>query len=255
MKNNYSFYSLLTAIPVGLLILLSFSSGQPGQFSGSPGDGNSTCTSCHAPGSTYGGVPTLTGVPSSYVPGQSYNLSLAINGSSRSKFGFNITAESGSNAKVGTWTAGAGTQLRSDAAGLTHTNAGNTSSTWNFTWVAPATNQGNVTFYFATIQANNAGGNSGDQTVAGSVRSTLGIDTAALAAFSMFPTQVDNDLNITLKNADAGQVRIYNLTGALVQEQAIAREERLSLVGLTTGMYLVNVTANGGTQTARIIKN
>ncbi|MDP5101636.1 MAG: hypothetical protein NWQ09_09935, partial [Nonlabens sp.] len=63
MKNNYSFYSLLTAIPVGLLILLSFSSGQPGQFSGSPGDGNSTCTSCHAPGSTYGGTPTLLGVP------------------------------------------------------------------------------------------------------------------------------------------------------------------------------------------------
>lgn len=256
MKNKYSFYSLLTAIPLGLLVLVGFTSGQPGQFSGSPGDGNSNCTSCHAPGANHGGTPVLTGVPASYVPGQTYNLTLAINGSSRSKFGFNITAErAAGNAKVGTWTPGSGTQSRSDNGGLTHTAAGTSSSSWNLTWVAPATNQGNVTFYYSTIQANNASGNSGDQWIGGNTVSTLGVADVELAKFNMYPTQVENDLFIELENADKAQLTVYSLSGATVRTAAINREDKVSLADLTTGMYVVSVTVDGVTQTGRILKN
>lgn len=256
MKKNYSFYSLLAAIPLGLLILVGFTGGQPGQFAGSPGDGNANCTSCHAPGANFGGTPVLMGVPASYVPGQTYNLTLAINGSSRSKFGFNITAErAAGNAKVGAWTAGTGTQMRADGAGLTHTSAGTSSSSWNFTWVAPTTNQGNVTFYYSTIQANNAGGNNGDQWVGGNTMSTLGVANLELAQFKMYPTQVDNDLFIELENADNAQLNVYSLSGALVTTASINREDKISLTDLTSGMYLVKITVDGNTQTQRVIKN
>ncbi len=254
MKKNYSFYSLLLSIPVGLLVLFAFTNGQPGQFSGSPGDGGNTCTTCHAPGSTYGGVPVLTGVPSSYIPGQSYNLSLSVVGSSRNKFGFNVTAENGTNVKVGTWNAGTGTRLRTDAAGLTHDSSGSNTSTWNFTWTAPATNQGNVTFYFATLQANNNGANSGDQMVAGSVQSTLGTADVTLANFKLYPTTVVDNMTIALQNTDVALLRIYNLSGALVKEQSISAEEQLSLSNLKAGIYLINVTADGASKTERIIK-
>lgn len=254
MKKNYSFYSLLLTIPLGLALLFAFSGGQPGQFSGSPGDGNNNCTSCHAAGSTYGGVPVLTGVPSSYIPGQDYNLSLSITGSSRNKFGFNVTAENGTNAKVGTWNAGTRTRLRSDGAGLTHDASGSNSSTWNFTWTAPATNQGDVTFYFATLQANNNGANSGDQMVAGSVQSTLGTADVTLANFKLFPTTVEDNMTILLQNTDVAQLRIYSLSGSLVKEQSITAREELSLSNLKSGVYLVNVMVDDAVKTERIIK-
>jgi len=256
MKKKYSFYSLLIAIPVGLLILVGFSSGQTGNFSGSPSDGNTTCTACHSAGANLGGAPVLSGFPTTYVPGQQYNLTLAITGSSASKFGFNITSEeTAGNTKIGRFGIGTGSQLRPAGVGLTHTTAGNTQNSWNFTWVAPATNVGNIQFYYATLQANNNGASSGDQMVAGTSLTTLGINYAALAKFTMFPTQVDNDLTIELQNAASGKLRIYNVAGALVQEQTIEKLERLALGNLKTGLYLVNITVEGSSQTERIFKN
>jgi hypothetical protein len=256
MKKKYSFYSLLTAIPVGLLILVGLSSGQTGNYSGSPSDGGANCTACHSAGANFGGTPVLSGFPATYVPGQQYNLTLAITGSSVNKFGFNITSEeTASNTKIGRFANGTGSQLRPAGVGLTHTAAGNAQNSWNFTWVAPATNVGDIRFYYATMQANNNGASSGDHTVVGTSLTTLGINNAVLAKFTMFPTLVDNHLTIELQNADSGKLRIYNLTGALVQEQTIDRLERLALGTLKTGMYFVNITVGGSSQTERIFKN
>lgn len=257
MKKNYSFYSMLTAIPVGLLILVGFSGGQGGSFSGSPGDSGNTCTQCHAPsGANFGGTPNLTGFPTNYVPGQTYNLTLAISGSSSSKFGFNLTAEQlSNNAKAGTWTAGTGSQLRNNGAtaGLTHTNAGPL-NTWNVAWTAPATNVGDVVFYFATVQANNNGANSGDQVVTGIARTLLSTTDIAKANFKLFPTQVTNDFTLRLENSDTGTLQVFNLNGTELLKQDIIKDNTIVLANYAQGIYFVKVTVDGRSATERIIK-
>lgn len=255
MKKNYSFYSLLTALPIALLVLVGFTSGQGGNFSGSPGDSNSNCTSCHAPGANHGGTPVLTGVPTSYTAGTTYNLTLAINGSSVNKFGFNITAEDQNGVKVGNWTAGTGSQLRNGGTtdGLTH--SATNSSTWTFSWRAPNMSVGPVTFYYATIQANNASGNSGDQMVSGNSMQVLsnGLDLS-ITSFNMYPTEADDVLNIDLNQLDQGQLEIYNMNGSLVKQVNLNQENQLNVSNLKSGIYLANVTVNGAVTTERFIK-
>lgn len=256
MKKNYSYYSLLMALPVALILLVGFTGGQGGNFSGSPGDNGSTCTACHAPGANHGGTVTLTGVPSDYTAGTTYSLTLSISGSSVSKFGFNITAEDQNDTKVGTWTAGTGSQLRNGGAGngLTHNASGSSSSSWTFSWTAPATDQGPVTFHYATIQANSASGNSGDQMISGSSQQVLSNGDISNTTFKLFPTVVQDELNVNLTTQNAGVATIYDMNGAMVSSMELTQENKLNLNDLTAGIYLLNVSVDGKTQTERFIK-
>jgi len=71
---------------------------------------------------------------------------------------------------AGNFLAGANTQLKTATITggqrkyATHKNTSNTSATqtWNWTWQAPATEQGAVTFYVATNKANNNNNDNGD---------------------------------------------------------------------------------------------
>ncbi|MGJ8685556.1 MAG: choice-of-anchor V domain-containing protein [Nonlabens sp.] len=255
MKKNYSFYSLLTALPLGLLLLVGFTGGQGGNYSGSPGDANNNCTACHSPGSTHGGTPILTGVPMDYVAGTTYNLTLSINGSSVNKFGFNITAEDQNNTKVGNWTAGTGSQARNGGLGNGLTHSASNSSSWSFSWRAPNNNVGPVTFYYSTIQANGASGNSGDQMLAGSSAPVLSNGTdLSISSFNMFPTEADDILNINLNQLEKGQLEIYNMNGALLKEVSLQQENELYVADLSAGIYIANVAVNGSVTTARFIK-
>ncbi|WP_124980710.1 choice-of-anchor V domain-containing protein [Nonlabens xiamenensis] len=244
MRKNYSFYSILTVIPIALCILVAFSSGQPGSFSGSPGDGGNTCTQCHSPGANHGGTPVLSNVPTAYAANQTYTLNLAINGSSVSKFGFNITAETAGGTKVGSWTAGTGTMLRSDNAGLTHTGSGNSSNNWNLDWTAPATDEGPVTFYYATIQANNASGNGGDQMISGNSTAVLTNSDESISAYRLFPSIASSNLNFVLANAEQANLKIYNMSGQTVIQREINREDQLDISHLASGMYLSHVSVD-----------
>lgn len=256
MKKNTSFYSLLMAIPVALLSLVAFTSGQPGQFSGSPGDGGSTCTSCHAPGSTYGGIPVLTNVPVFYNAGQNYDLNLAINGSSVSKFGFNITAENPAGNKIGTWTANAsnGTRSRNDSNGLTHNSSGSSRNNWSLRWTAPTTDQGPVTFYYATVQANGANGNGNDHTVAGQSTQVLTTENNDIVSFNLYPTLVQDEMTIELGQLENAQLTIYNLSGQLVKSQSVKNNQRINVSELYQGTYITQIQVNGNSATQKFIK-
>lgn len=256
MKKNTPFYSLLMAIPIALFTLVAFTGGQPGQFSGSPGDGGSNCTSCHAPGSNYGGTPTLTSVPTFYNAGQNYDLNLSINGSSVSKFGFNITAETAAGVKVGSWTANAanGTQSRSDNNGLTHTSNGSASNAWSLRWTAPPTNEGPVIFYYATIQANGANGNRNDHTVTGQSTQVLTNTENNLDTFNLYPTIAQEELTVQLKQLEAAYLTIYNIHGQLVRSQEVQNLQKIDLRKLASGTYITQILVNGSVTTKRFIK-
>lgn len=154
----------------GVYTALTSSSNPPLGHTGSPGESN--CTSCHGGTALNSGPATrsllLNGsVPTAYVPGQTYNVSLTVNRATRVKFGFQLKVEDGNGSDAGTLIS---TTNRTDLASgyLGQTWNGNTATTsgtitWNFQWTAPAAGTGDVTFYYCSNAANNNGGTSGDE--------------------------------------------------------------------------------------------
>ena len=167
MKKSYPFL-LVLVFPVALLIIAN-SSGSVGGKSGSPGDGGSTCTDCHA-----GSATAVTGwinsniPPEGYTPGTTYNITAVGNHTGVVLFGFELTAEDAQGNKVGTLTVTdpLQTQLTNSNAAITHTINGITPvgnmKTWNMGWTAPAEAMGEITFYAAFNAADGNGNTSGD---------------------------------------------------------------------------------------------
>lgn len=151
---------------VGAYWLYSYgNSSPPAGRTASPGDGGVGCntTGCHTGNSPVNNSSniTLSGVPSSYVPGGQYNLTLSLTGSSR--YGFEITAENSSNQKIhSSWTSGSGsTYPESNTDYLSH-SAASSSGNWSFKWTAPSAGAGAITLYIAANISNNSGTSLGD---------------------------------------------------------------------------------------------
>lgn len=148
----------------------------PSRNTGAPGEQN--CTNCHSGTiNTGGGTLTLTGLPAGYMPNQEIPLMVKITQSGRSQFGFQVTAIDDTGKAAGTLVvtdavrtvASTGTVSGNSRMYIGQTadgtNANGTNSgTYNFTWRAPATAVGRVTFYVNGMAGNNTGGTGGDLT-------------------------------------------------------------------------------------------
>jgi hypothetical protein len=148
--------------------------GPSGGQAGAPGEQN--CTSCHSGATQNGANENLLVVNNDigfgitqYTPGASYTVNLSM-ASNPAKKGFQVTALNAANTMAGNFVAGANTQIKTTTISggqrkyATHKSSSNTSATqtWNWTWEAPATEQGAITFYVATNKANNNGNDNGD---------------------------------------------------------------------------------------------
>jgi hypothetical protein len=171
---SFSKIQIFAGLIIGSILGLSYSGGVDDNKSGHPLDilsvGTSgTCGDCHSGGTGVGSV-SLTGVPTSFTPGQIYPLTLTITDNVAFDAGFQLVAVSGtsSNAQVGTFmNATAAPFTRITAFGrLTHgaqapINFGTVS--WNFSWVAPSNSPpGQVYFYYATNAVNDNDQTDGD---------------------------------------------------------------------------------------------
>ncbi len=162
---KYAFLAIL----VGLSTVTFTNSGGPSAgLTGAPGDGN--CTNCHGGSPVTSGTAfdyiSITGLPSGgYAPGSSYTLTLNGGAAATAKNGFQLIALSPSNSMAGSFTSGTGSQAMVGGGGKTylgHTAAGNTQSSWTYTWTAPNPSVGTVTFYVALNATNSNSGTSGD---------------------------------------------------------------------------------------------
>lgn len=147
----------------------AYATGPPAGVSGAPGE--SSCLECHLEDQNYGGSLAIN-APSTYVPGQTYVITVThVSGSpSRKRWGFQLTALAGSSSTGTLQNLTPQTQILSGGARsyIEHTSVGtfpnqSGGAQWSFNWIAPATNVGPVTFYAAGNQANNDGTNGGDQ--------------------------------------------------------------------------------------------
>ena len=258
MKKNYKFYLLLVAIPFISLVLLSLSGGRDGQYSGSPGDGGTTCTACHSGGSFSAEADITTTIPGTgFVYGETYQITVSV-ASGATKHGFQLTAEDASDTQVGTYTAGSGTQIVNSGTHITHTASGNTQNTWTFDWTAPTTAEGGeITFYTAVIAANANNGTSGDEVVTASAtfsHSTVGIDELESVSLSIYPNPSSEFISINFENniQDYLTVTLTNTIGQTVL--TTNKTNKIDVKSLEPGVYFLQLKTANRIGTSKFIK-
>ena len=234
------------------------SSGSQFGMTGAPGEG--TCVSCHSSTVIVGGnenvLTVLSGINpvTSYIPGQTYTVSLTMS-SNPAKKGFNATALGSGNQMAGTFAANSGTDIKTSGSKkyATHTSASNTSTTmtWLWNWTAPATDVGNVTFYVASNKANGNNNQAGDQIYTSQhvINSTLGlaeeqVDHTFNAAYNASENRLHiscnalqaNEMYVNLLDASGKSVYFASLGETMIGEV----KESIQLPSLKNGTYFVH---------------
>ncbi len=225
------FFSLVTLI---FIFGVNSDNGKAGA-TGSPGEVN--CTDCHSGTAVNAGGGSITiSCPElvnwEYTPGQTYTCTVTVAEGTKPLFGFGLEALLSSGANAGTLTQGTGSTIKTaNISGnvrrnvVHQLNAGASvgSHTWTFTWTAPATNVGNVTFYAAGNACNANGSDAGDHVYTTSQVVTPAAATAITENASQnWSIQMSNDhQDILICGPMSGKhgkwdLKIFNLSG---QEQ------------------------------------
>ena len=145
------------------------SSGAPTGKTGAPGENN--CTQCHSGNAISNSAVafiSFSGTNNKYIPGSTYTINVELVGAPSPKNGFEIVAlRNSDDTNIGNIaiTDATNTQLKTGGGRtyVTHTSSGNSITSWNFDWTAPTNQEGDITFYVASIVSNNNGGSSGDE--------------------------------------------------------------------------------------------
>jgi len=247
--------------------------GAPDGETGAPGETN--CTSCHSgtvqSGATENSLIVAQGITpvSAYVPGVTYNVALQMT-SSPAKKGFQVTALTAANNMAGTFSAGANTAVTGTTRKYAnHKSTSNTSATvaWLWTWTAPATDVGPVTFYVATNKANDNSANSGDVIYLSThvYNSTLGIDdqenelatnfTAGYSADNKtvvmnFNSMSVGDMYFNLVDLNGKSVFVSNLGSSQIgqNKQSVVLPSEIK-----SGIYVVNFFVGNKAMTAKVM--
>lgn len=262
------------------------SGGHP-SATGAPGE--KTCvdatTGCHSNADivkdTTNVVNTFifSSIDSSYTPNQTYNITLNAQKSAITKFGFEIVALTKStNANAGTWVITdanrthtlVGSAPLSSRKYVTHSSNGTPAVSsglgqWTFSWKAPSSNMGKITFYYATSCTNNNGANTGEQLFL----STFEIHPTAPASigqfiekskFSVNYDEVAGKLSVKyfVKKAATTSIRIIDNQGKIVKSFVLTDKDNgqvsdvFELSNLSKGMYFVHLDVNGLELTQKI---
>lgn len=186
----------------------SYSSGPPVRHTGAPGDIRNACTACHIGTALNGGTGSVKIVlPNGpvYTPGVKQHIQIQVSDSGQRRWGFQFSARLNSdlaNGQAGDLASTDNfTQVLCDNDApkpcsnpksvlfIEHVLAGTRQGTPNgvtfeFDWIAPATDAGKVTFYVAANAANGNNNESGDHIY------TASVELSAAGAPAPTPTPV-----------------------------------------------------------------
>lgn len=262
-------------LPVaGLLIIVGSAfdilsdDGKAG-YTGSSGE--LLCNDCHntfgnsnsGPGTIY---ITSTMNNWQYVPGQTYTINVVVKQIGKPLFGFGCEALTASNTNAGTLvvTNSIKTQIKTKTVSsvvrnnIVHQQNGgstNDSCVFTFNWQAPATNVGNVTFYFAGVAANSNTDEFGDYVYNSSKLATpasaTGINEVKKEDLNLNTfVNANGDIIIRYQSKEADQPRVdlYDLNGKIIASHIFEMQGsgnvELTLsrpLEITEGMYIVNL--------------
>ena len=280
---------LLTAL-AGLFIVLTAgtnsSSGKAG-YTNSPGEGN--CTSgCHSSFAvnTGGGSISISSTNMPMMPsmmydsGVTYHMIVTVTRTGNSLFGVCVEAldATGNNAGTLVITNSAKTQIKTrlistvTRRSVVHQLNGGASvgsMAFTFDWTAPATNIGDVTFYFAGVAANGNGTNAGDYVYYSNqvvpFNTLDGISNLNAAdKISIYPIPVQDHFaaNYQTKSTGVVKIKLYTMQGSLVEELLnkieVSGEHRENFYlpsTLSSGNYILNIESPEGIYSQKILIN
>ena len=214
-----------------------------------------SCGSCHG-NKTSATTTTLTGLPSSYVPGQVYTLTLTVANSTNPKAGCNIAAT------AGTFAAGTGTKLKSSQ--ITHTTpkaAVSGVTTFTCSWTAPATT-GAVTFNAVGNAVNGNGtDDSGDQwnttsiTISGAFPAS--VNDIQTTTITCYPNPANDFIIAKGISSNAKTIVLYNLNGQTIVPSYTFENDlcKIDCKNLTAGIYFLSAIVDGQTIRSSFTKN
>jgi hypothetical protein len=235
-------------------------------YSGAPGTSGTCAGSCHG---SSGGSITVSGFPSSYVPGQAYTISVRhASGSTIRQFNCSVRQGTGSvNAGVITAGTNSATYNTGSETNGVHLSS-NSQDSCTFTWTAPAAGTGSVKLYFAGLQGSYSGQNTVfTQTAA---EQSSGIEsgdppTLRVAVFGPNPFVGHTSIRFRLPADGDVRVLIYNSVGrevrTLVSDRMAAGPHVVVWDGLDNrgrraapGIYSCRLTTSLGTNTRKLVK-
>jgi hypothetical protein len=254
--------------------LFALAAGGQSGLTGAPGEAN--CTQCHT-GSTLAGAAqnTLalfsgTSPVTGYVPGDTYSVTVVLT-TAGAKAGFSSTSLDDTDTKAGTLIgAGIGGTQNFSSAGrdyVSHTSTSNTAGQWAFSWVAPATNVGDVTFYVASNLTDDNGSTSGDEIylsehvispasgsgieeTSNEVNFTAGYNATSNKLMLDFTSLAIGDMNLNLVDMNGRSVFTYDLGTS----ESGSNNETIALPSsLNDGMYVVHFFVGNKAMSANIL--
>lgn len=241
------------------------SDGKAGK-TGAPGE--NTCVQCHSGSAVNSGsgsisINTASMINGEYELGQTYDLSVTVEQTGLSLFGFSIVALDANGNSVGTLMAGA--DNHSDAATisgitrqyLTHDfNGGATadSHTFGFQWTAPTEDFGVITFYASGNAANGNEASSGDNVYSTSAQiqpvQPIGIAESKESMLLWNPSSMELGVNgNVIENC---QWEIFDVNGRLVLSKKGQTNQTIKVSDLQKGIYLVHCVYGNKTEIKKI---
>jgi len=211
LQTIYMFKSKMVFLSSALILIILCSSTQfsSAPLSGYTGANGNTCANCHGgfPTNAAGGGVTVTGLPTgSYIPGQTYPISVTIGhgASNRARWGFALAARNALGVAAGTFTTTNPNTRIIGSAEIGHNSAVVTSLSSSYTytgmsWTAPtnpSANDLNLKFYSVGVAANSNGGSSGDYVYTSLINGSFTVLPVLLTSFT---ANVEKNSNVILK--------------------------------------------------------
>jgi len=277
MKNTRTIF-IVSVLGVSLLSFGILNKSGKAGFTGSPGEGTCAGASCHnsfglntGPGS----VSISTNIPGNeYTPGTTYQISIKVKQTGQPLFGFGCEVLDSNDQPAGTFTVtdAVRTQKLNATNGrpnMTHKlngGASNDSAVFTFDWTAPASNIGDITFYFTGNAANGNGNNSGDYIYSGSYTitstSTVGVNEQNEQIFSLsaFSTG-DQQLNVryAMKQSGSVQIALVSMDGRIIRQSSLMKQQAgeqnylMPMHDCMNGTYIVYVLADGKPYSRKVV--
>jgi len=276
MKKSTMLFIGAAAVTVMLCLCPSYiyteTSSPAAGNTGAPGEQSCNQSGCHTgnPVNLEAGKLTLgslgsPSISSGYAPNGLYNLYVNLS-SGTPRYGFQITALDQNNNSAGTFTITDVNKTQASSLGgrqyVGHKNA-SSNNAWSFRWQAPATDIGQVTFYFTGCGANNDADKTGDVIYRGRATATTSVfsqlDLTGMKpinadeeqALKIYPNPFSEQLSVEYFLHDENRVKIelFSTEGKLVKhldecvdfpgfyQRHFAFEEKMQ-----QGIYVLRIT-------------
>ena len=243
----------------------TMSNGAPAASTGAPDEKHCSSTGCHSTFAPNTGIAELSvsvgnGI-TKYEPGKTYPVAVSISNPGLVRFGFQAVAVNAENKNAGSIqiTDEARTQVipgygnQTDRKYATYTYEGTNAFSaglgkWSFEWTAPVADEGDITFYFGSVAANNDGTDDGDYTY--SKKITL---RAPSVFWNVFPNVSSSNFSIQSSGMSVENLKVYNSSGEMVYEKNNIEPGILNLELHQAGVYFISAVQNGKTSVQKIV--